>query len=178
MNKEKIGFILTALGLLVGISAAAKKAPELGAFPDTTPIWLVASILAAVGVFLWRSGVKSSAQASSSNIEAGQDPVSLIKALNKQLENLSQLSLNNTAEDMLKSIEAVIQHYVLPLDGARPLIQNQFGLDKGTRILSELAISERYLNRAASAAADGHRPETLASLKTSYSRLESTIALL
>ncbi len=164
-NNKNIGPILTAIGLLVGITAASKKAPLLGEFPDTTFVALIGVVIALAGVILWRQSVNPTASSKHDlNTQSGE---SLRERCSQARSALQQLVENDNSdiESRYREIDAFVNEHLLAIEMQRSDAMTNFGLSRGTEFLSNLALVERLVNRAHSTSADGHRGETHASLE-------------
>jgi hypothetical protein len=81
------------------------------------------------------------------------------KALAEQAEGLDLEAIKRRCEDLV---------WIGPerVGQAQELIAARVGFAQYAEVMAPLATAERWLNRAWSAAADGHRPEAVASLRT------------
>ena len=147
------------------------QAPEPVAFdfkrgwPATTAPWIVFALLACVGVLLWRSGAKRSAQAQSSAAhDESKNPFSLLDRLIPAAQQSASEVDTLECEDLRQRADALLEEYLLPLAEVRQRIIDRVGMKLGSEILVTVAYGERILNRVWSAAADGHLPEARACL--------------
>jgi hypothetical protein len=155
----KIAFPLTLISCIIGITAAAKRDPELGVFPDTTWLWALSMACAALGVFLWRVDSIQKAKNDLHNSSGQFDPIELIRnAYDATMQVNSELLAFDLQALNQKSIQ-IIEDFFLPLEESRRLLLTRFGMKDGALLLSHLAFAERNLNRSVSAASDGHLPE-------------------
>ena len=68
-------------------------------------------------------------------------------------------------EALCDRVDSILQEYVIPFAMARHKVVEKLGMDKGAELLVVVAYGERMLNRAWSAAADQHAPESVASIE-------------
>lgn len=132
-------------------------------WPATTAPWIIFAFLAGVGVLLWRSGAKQSAQAQSggTNDEAN-NPFVLLERLIPAAQQSAGEVANLDCEALRNRADALLEEYLLPLVEVRQRVIDRVGMKLGSEILVTVAYGERMLNRVWSAAADGHLPEARA----------------
>ncbi len=172
MSKVKLfAALVTSLGLIVAVCAAAKLPDEGRRFPTTTGVALAALFVASAGLIAWRIADR---QSQADDAAAGDDiaaadevrnPLLLVEQLQLPLQQLCDdaSSLDNVA--LRDRVDQIIDQYVLPFSTARQVILHKLGIRRGAELMIEFALGERLLNRAWSAAADGHLPEAVASLE-------------
>ena len=166
--KNNLGIALFCIGLIVGISGAAKAPEELGAWPDTWPVFVFGSVVCAIGLVLWRMAI-AERKAQEVNVASDQDPVALLSALMEPLQAVSD-TLDTLDERRLgDKIDELLEGYILPFAEVRRRIIDRFGMEKGAEILVVVAYGERLLNRVWSASADGHIIEARSCFPEAYS---------
>ncbi|MFN3200680.1 MAG: hypothetical protein ACE366_19940 [Bradymonadia bacterium] len=169
--------LLFTVGIIVAISAGAKLPAEGAEYPDTWPVFLGASVLAAVGCFLWRK--QKAEQRKASNAERGdrKSPFEYIQGVlapaRKLAEDISEL----TPEQVCVRVDELLSGYLLPLAEVRQGVIDQLGMAKGAEVLVTVAYGERMLNRTWSAAGDGHLPEALSVFPDAVEALEEAASL-
>jgi hypothetical protein len=128
-------------------------------WPTTLPPWAVGSLLAAIGIALWRRGVRLAAEADAGAEEDSDNPfvllAQLIEPAHKLKGEISGLDENGVCE----RVDELLEGYVLPFAQVRQKVLDRLGMKTGSEILVVLAYGERMLNRVWSAASDGHLPE-------------------
>jgi len=162
-TSRSVGPYLFAAGILVSIAASAKLPEAQGQFPDTLPIFIVAALAGALGIFLWRKQIKLEQEQPETNPNA-VDPFERLESLQAPLAQLGADCPNLEPEELCERVDQVLQEYVIPFAMARHKVIEKLGMDKGAEILVVVAYGERMLNRAWSAAADEHAPESISSI--------------
>ena len=153
----RIGWVLFSLGIVGAVSAAAKLPPDGEKWPSTTTIWILSSLVAAIGIFLWRLGEKRSLRETiKREASSNQNPFVLLEKMQPSLIKLRADSNSLDALSMCERVDEVLDDYVLPFAAVRRKVIEQLGMAQGSEILVVIAYGERLLNRAWSAAADGH----------------------
>ena len=132
-------------------------------WPATTAPWVIFALLASVGVLLWRSGAKQSAQAqSAASDDETKNPFALLERLIPAAQQIVAEVDTMECEALREKADALLAEYLLPLAEVRQRIVDRVGMKQGSEILVTVAYGERILNRVWSAAADGHLPEARA----------------
>ena len=168
--KQTLGITLFCVGLIVGISGAAKAPEELGAWPDTWPVFVAGSLVCAVGLVLWRMAIAAS-KALEVDVASDKDPVALLAGLMAPLQSLGE-DLETLDERQLGDrVDALLETYILPFAEVRRRIIDRFGMEAGAEILVVVAYGERLLNRVWSASADGHIVEARACFPEAHAAL-------
>lgn len=111
-------------------------------------------------------------QISGSDLRRPARKGTLVDALEALCEGIEKLHADGAEED-LESIKKRVEDllWIGPerVGGSQEAIAAKVGFAAYAEVMAPLAASERWLNRAWSAAADGHRPESLASLAEALS---------
>lgn len=158
---RKIGIIFYALGLLIATIAAAKVPESLGAYPDTSPFFILGFAVALPGLLMWRKGVKKSTeQVDHSKI----NPKQIVHAIQTEVISIAQNLDTTPYPAICKKLDELAEGHIWKLNAHHQQIKDQMGTAHGTEFILYCANGERNLNRAWSTAADKHRPECLASL--------------
>ena len=165
---ERLGPILFGAGVLVAIASGAKMPEGSTSWPDSVPVFVVASIVAALGIFMWRRTIARFRE-QSADAEGGQSgsPQALLDDLMGPLATFVDEIQGLDADTICNRVDELLERYVLPFARSRQQVLDRFGMDRGAEILVVVAYGERMLNRTWSAAGDGHLPEARASLPES-----------
>ena len=152
-----VGIILFGAGIIVAIASGAKLPVEGKEWPDTTTLWILASIVSAFGIVLWRMGDKKSIrEAIAREAHSDQNPFVLLEKMQAPMAKLRADSNHLDLASMCVRVDEVLDAYVLPFAEVRRKVTEQMGMGKGSEVLVVIAYGERLLNRAWTAAADGH----------------------
>ena len=162
-----VGPYLFAGGILVAIAGSAKLPEAQGQFPDTLPAFIIGTLAAAIGIFLWRRQIKIE-QEQPDNDPNAVNPFERLESIQAPLADLNAEASSLTTEQLCERVDAILQDYVIPFALARHKVIEKLGMDKGAELLVVVAYGERMLNRAWSAAADEHGPESTASIQEAY----------
>lgn len=162
MSMSKIGAPAFGIGILLAIAGAAKLPAKMGEYPDSWPIFAAGAALAVVGLVLWRIGAAKEAKANAMSGGDGQDPVKLLRDLVPATDTLVAEMDTLDHAGTCDRVDVLLDTYVLPFAEVRQRMIDRFGMGPGAEILVTLAYGERMLNRAWSAASDGHLPEARA----------------
>lgn len=92
-----------------------------------------------------------------------------LTALREGIDELSGRSGEASFDEVKRRIEELLWLGPERVGGAQEGIAAKIGFAAYAEVMTPLAAAERWLNRAWSAAADGHRPECVASLKEALS---------
>jgi hypothetical protein len=168
----RIGFGLFVFGLTFGIVAGARVVEPVGTWPPTTWLWLVNAVIGAVGVTLWRMGVKQTAKAEAANSEGADNPFTLLADLVAPAEKLAGVMDTLDERAVMSRVDELLEGYVLPFALVRHKVIDRLGMTKGSEILVTIAYGERMLNRTWSAASDEHLPEARASFPEALAAFE------
>ncbi len=163
-NSISFGPYLFAAGILVAIAGSAKLPEAQGGFPDTLPIFILGAITAAVGIFLWRRQIKQEQEQPDTDPNA-INPFERLESIQAPLAQLNTDAPGLETEELCTRVDAILQEYVIPFAMARHKVIEKLGMDEGAELLIVVAYGERMLNRAWSAAADEHAPESVASIQ-------------
>ncbi len=165
-TKKSLSFgpYLFAGGILIAIAASAKLPETQGGFPDTLPIFILGAIAAVVGTILWRRQIKQEQEQPDTDPNA-INPFERLESIQAPLLKLNDEAPTLETEALCERVDAILQEYVIPFAMARHKVVEKLGMDKGAELLVVVAYGERMLNRAWSAAADEHAPESVASIQ-------------
>lgn len=153
-------------------SVVSVDLPVDAKWPGTTPLWALFAFVAAVGVALWRYGVKQQAKTGLDHVADDENPFTLLSRLAPAARELGEQIGSLEVREVPERVEALLTTYVLPLALVRQKIIDRLGMKAGSEILVVVAYGERMLNRVVSAASDGHLPEALASYPDALAALE------
>ncbi|MBT6176995.1 MAG: hypothetical protein HOI23_07080 [Deltaproteobacteria bacterium] len=162
-SSRSFGPYIFAAGILVAIAGSAKLPLERGQFPDTLPVFIVGAVAAAIGIYLWRRQIKIE-QDQPDNDPNAVNPFERLESIQAPLADLGSDANGLTTAQLCDRVDAILQEYVVPFAIARNKVVEKLGMDKGAELLVVVAYGERMLNRAWSAAADEHAPESISSI--------------
>lgn len=137
------------------------------------PSWLVVAVgvvIVFVGVIIRRRAgapMLHAEEIHGSDLRRPARTGTLIDALGALRDGIQKLHIegaNETLEVLKGRIEELLWIGPERVGGSQEAIAAKVGFAVYAEVMTPLAASERWLNRAWSAAADGHRPECLASL--------------
>lgn len=167
-----LGQLLFSAGVGATIVCGAKAPAQGEAWPSTLPIFIVASLVAILGIILWRKAIAVQKERGLIGGTDAVDPAKLLRELRGPLSALRAEASQLDTTTLMQRVDALLDEYILPIGEARQGLIDRFGMEKGAEILVTLAFGERMLNRVWSAAADGHLPEALSSLEESADALQ------
>ena len=162
---KTLAALLTILGVIVAVCAAAKLPEEGDRFPTTTTASLVAVLVGTVGIILWRIADRQAPLGEGTEQDESRNPLLLLAQLQQPMQQLCQDAPALDSQALRQRLDQIVDRYVLPFSAARNTVIHRLGIQRGAELLIEFALGERLLNRAWSAAADGHLPEAVASLQ-------------
>lgn len=175
-----VAYILFAGGVMLAISGAAKL-PDVEAsaaesyidrFPDSWPVFAVGFCLTVAGLVIWWKDEFAERAAHHADDSDGSNPLVLLRGLVPQLHELSGEFSQLNATQVADRVEHLLEHTVLPFAEGRHKIISWMGMSAGADLLVTAAFGERMLNRAWSAAADGHLEESRNSLTEAVGAFE------
>jgi hypothetical protein len=191
------GFLIFVLGVMIGISAAAKLSPakletdeaaaaKLSRWPDTVPMFGLGVVVSVVGLGMWWSVVlKERAEARAAGEGTGEGsvlgPSQLVAQIQQPLKELAADIGSLDGPALCQRVESLNDQFVAPLADGRQRFVDRFGLAGGSEALNETAFGERMLNRVWSAAADGHLEEARSSFEEAveaFAQAEQTVTRL
>jgi len=76
------------------------------------------------------------------------------------------------ANQLLEALDVLLEQHLLPLAEVRQRVMAHFGMRTGAEIIVALAVGERMLNRAWSAAADGYPAEARRSYREALQAID------
>lgn len=172
------GFWVFAFGLILAIVGAAKPAPEVGLWPDTTIYFLFGAFFSGVGIVFWRRALRREVNAAiQQNSEVDQQNInSLFDQIQDKLGEYAVKFKHLNAEELHDLTEAFIDDFVTPIVEQRYELIHRFGMARGAEIALEFARGERLLNRVQTAALDGDLNEAHRSFPEARAAFDSAIA--
>lgn len=175
----KAAVICFVAGVMVAITGAAKLPAEPGDYPDTWPVFAGGFILAVVGLVLWWQDVfeKRAANAELMKQQSGashESPIARLEEINKRLGETESNVDGMDAISITEQVEELVEHHVQLFAEERQQIIDLLGMRAGAEVLVTAAFAERMLNRAWSAAADGHVVEARSALRDSAAAFRET----
>ncbi|MGZ0173446.1 MAG: hypothetical protein ACKVHE_28310 [Planctomycetales bacterium] len=182
-----LAYILFGGGIMAAISGAAKlpaAIPEgttptfLDHFPDTLPEFTIAFLATVVGLVIWWKDVFAQRKANQDNDSDKSNPLTLLAGLIPQLHELAGSIDELDGDTIIKRVEHILEHTVLPFAEARQKLFDRLGMRAGADLLVTAAYGERMLNRTWSAAADGHLPEARTSFREAAQAFDEAAAML
>jgi hypothetical protein len=163
--KSTIALLITSIGIIVSICAAAKLPAEGERFPSTTPVALGALAFAAIGMSAWRWADRKAPIVSGRERTAGPDPLMLARDIRQPVRQLAADAPSLDGAGLIERVDQIIDQYVLPFVNARNAIVQRLGIRQGSELVIDFALGERMLNRTWTAAADGHLVEARAAIR-------------
>lgn len=161
---KPIGMLILALGIIVAVCAAAKR-PEAGAtFPDTWTAYGLGWILAAGGVAVWRRGIRHEREHRGATHVSVTNPIDVLRQLRGPLEALKQDAAQLDVGSIETRLDQLTEDFILPFGDAHGRVIHELGVERAAELIISFSACERYLNRAWSAAGDGHLDEAVASV--------------
>lgn len=157
---KKIGYLLLAIGFLVGSYSTALDT-ELTNWMLFAP----AALLAIVGVCIvkWQaSGLATSESVLTANrAELAESLANIVRNLDEMINSGDKISI----EKLRDEIDARLRDDLRRFADARESMIHLFSLQIYADIMSNFATGERYVNRVWSASADGYNSEARAYLR-------------
>jgi len=132
-------------------------------------------LLLGLGVLLKRSMTPTEAGAEMGNISFG-GPRECIERLEARVRELVGRAEEFGAETLHRELTPLLRDYCYPVVEAREVLRARVGAVRFAHFMGPFASGERKLNRAWSAAVDGHAPEARASLRAALPFLEEARA--
>lgn len=162
-----ISILVFAVGTVIAVIGAAKLPSEGASFPNTWPWAIVGAAIAAVGIWRWRSALRRGVSlAVDEKGEPKVHPLQLIEQLQKPLRELAHKANTLNAKQLESEIDRLLENYVSPVSEQRSMLIAEMGVAKAADVLIKFSATERSLNRAWSAAGDGHLDEAVSTLRT------------
>lgn len=157
--------ILFGVGIIIAISGGAQIPADGDTWPDSTPVFLVGVGIALAGLGGWRWQRHVEVR----DIRSGKrtlavDPVLVLQTLVQPVQKLADDASGLDHDGICVRVDQILDDHITPFVDARQTLIDRLGMAAAAEILVEVAFGERMLNRAWSAASDGHRPEALASI--------------
>lgn len=167
-NMKILGIILFVVGIIVGITAAAKTPGEGSSYPDTVGVFLTAFFVTIIGNILWHKSEKDMIkQQLEEHKNDGNNPIAMLSSTIPAIEALYQKAQTTEGMALCNEVDHVLDNHVHPFTEKRKTFMDILGQTKGAEILLDVAYGERMLNRVWSAASDGHQQEALNSISES-----------
>ena len=149
---KNLGMSIFWIGIIIAMIAAAKNPLDGAEFSDQIPMFSAGAILALAGIGLWRKGLKAANSHSVMESLSIEDIAARLQKAAKGIGSLKTFSFDSLSDDVdniLDSIEEVID--------SRDSLSHHLSMEKAAMIVSDLAVTERKLNRIWSMVTDGHR---------------------
>ena len=178
--KSNIGFALFAIGVAVAVTGGAKAPAEGANWPDTLLVFGIGVVVAIVGLGLWWAAERDSQVDSDDPVSPQNhiDPVLELRQLHKDLKRLNTEAQTLSLEAIRESVDLINADRIYKIVEARQVLNGQLGMSEGAEVMIAFAYCERMLNRAWSAAADGHQKEALSSMQEACDASEGIVSLL
>ncbi len=159
-------------GTVLALALAAKLPPAPGAFPDTWAASAAATGCLLVGALLWRFAVlHAGRRASTDTLRADMRSTAKRRAdpwpsLGKLAHRTRQVldTLGADPETLKAQIDRLLLEEVLPIVESRRQLVVRLGAGRASQVLIQVAVAERMLRRAWSAASDGYLAEATRSV--------------
>lgn len=166
--------LLFGLGIVLAISSSARLPADGQTWPDTLPLFCLGAALALVGLILWHRAVALHRRAPPSATAAadGTDPFSRLQNLLPPARQLAAELPGLSASQLCARVDHLLGAFLLPFVEDRQQVIDRLGMAPAAEILVTVAYGERLLNRAWSAASDGHLPEAHAAYPDALRALE------
>lgn len=176
---KALASLVFGLGIIIAISGAAKVAPQPGAWPNTLPTFFAGAALALLALIIWRAKTAKAvaANATSTKTASIENPLVSLNNLSNAACLLEQKASTLNNDEFCKQIEELTERHLTPFVESKNQIIAQLGLNKGSELIIATASGERLLNRAWSAAADGHKFEAEKSLRHATQALKDASRL-
>lgn len=133
-------------------------------FPSTSLYFWIAMAAAAVGCILWRVGKTKEARANAAAMAQSDsmdgNPFALLRTMIAPTRALAAEIDELTESQIMLRVDELLSTYVLPFGDVRTKVTETLGMSTGAEILVVVAYGERMLNRAWTAASDGHAHES------------------
>ncbi len=182
------GFLAFVAGIVIAVSAGAKLPPAAYAegdatasdsrFPDTVGVFAAGVVVSGVGLATWWIGMNRERQSVRSGASAvGKDPLKLLQQLQTPLQELTNSIDLIEAAEIQSRIDSLLANHIDPFVDARGILTDQLGMVQASEVLFPCAYAERMLNRAWSAAADGHLEEARSSFRNGAAAFEEAAVM-
>jgi hypothetical protein len=158
----------------------------LGGAPWPRPNWWVVAaglVVVSVGIALKRAADRRDprhAPGDGEGVREGSIPAAAaaLPAMLTQVRALAAEAATRPLEELAAQVEQLQQRGTEQVAAAQDAFVRAHGFPGYARVMGPLASGERLLYRAWSAASDGHRPETVASLEAALPYLEEALEAL
>ncbi|MCP4190908.1 MAG: hypothetical protein GY768_09805 [Planctomycetaceae bacterium] len=168
-------------GGVITAAIASAKIPSSGqTFANTWPITILALVVAVVGVCFWRWALSRERKSPTHASEQPLDPFVLLTAFGQPLNKLKDQAGKITTQEITAQVDRLQTNYLIPFSLVRHQVIDRLGMREGAEILVDLAVVERMLNRAWSAAADECGPESIAAIDeaaTVYGQIQQRLTI-
>jgi hypothetical protein len=157
---RKAGFVLMWLGFLAAAFIATRQADTV-----SWALYVPAALMGAVGVALLRR----TAGGDAAHVETVRSNIATLEGclsrLVQRLSEMNGLKEKTFVYDIHKRIDAELLADLVDFADAREAMIHGIGLQEYANVMDNFARSERHINRAWSASADGYVDETWNSLQ-------------
>lgn len=169
----RLGYLLLVAGTILA-SLGGAKLPEA----DRVLAGIgIAMLVVAVIVMRRAMGMTGATALTGSAVPVEAVP-ELMRKLLPEIEALAAEAKDLPLATITRRIDQLEPTYLRPLADGSPGLMGVLGPERFAEVAGAYASGERFLARAWSAAADKHRPETLASLDRAIERMREALALL
>lgn len=154
-----VTFVAHPAGTSETVSATINKP-----FPSTSLYFWIAMAVAGIGCVLWRVGKTKEARANAAALAQSDsmdgNPFALLRSMIAPTRALASEIDDLTESQIMLRVDELLSTYVLPFGDVRAKVTETLGMSAGAEILVVVAYGERMLNRAWTAASDGHAHES------------------
>jgi hypothetical protein len=168
------GLLLFIIGIISALISAAKLPAPNTNLSDLLPIYLLAMVVAMLGLWLWQRSqtLPRADEDASSQTVSRHNILELLPQLRATMQALEQQLTDFNEVTITKRVEDLLNQYVLPLVAAREEVIHLLGRHHGVEVLVAIAQGERLLNRMWSAASDGCLNEVYATFPKALAAFE------
>jgi len=148
-----LGLLLFLIGIILALISAAKLPVPNTNWSDMLPFYILAILLAFVGIFIYHKS--QSLNNFTDNSSTCFSTANLLQELIAEINKLETEIFNLNEVDIADRVNILLNDYVLPCVANRQEIIESLGHYQGAEVLIAIAKGERLLNRIWSAASDG-----------------------
>lgn len=166
---KTIGLALLVLGTVVA-SLGGARLPEADHLVSGVGVAMLVG-----GLVAMRLAARTAAGDAQAERGGEGDPLALLRGLPEQIAPLREQATTLELPRLVDAIGEVVRRHFSPLSENAPSLLPRLGPDLFSRVLGPYARAERSIARAWSAASDGHREESVASLDQAHSLLAEAL---